>query len=602
MVAFNLVPANLRIPSVVAEYDSSRAASGPALLPYRGLIVGQKLRSASAWAANSFHIVSNADQVAVGAGRGSQLHRMAQGWFAGNPGITEVWVAVLDDAPSSILASGLLAFGGTATAAGVIYLYVGGRRIPVAVASGDTAATIAGNVATAIGKHASGTVTFASAVAADDVTIGSFQFVGTAGAVTPGDLTYSVDTGNNAAAASFAAQVAAHSGARALVHAEVLSAVVTLRSVAGGPVGNAIALSSTSNSHLAVSAATLLGATADTDNPVHAAVSGANVTTIAMNGGAVANECDLRLNYNDGETLPAGVTCAVTAMANGAVNPVLTDMITALGDAWFQIVANPYTDSTSLGVLKTEMASRAGPMRAVEGLCIAMKYDTYANVTTLGDGLNDPYMSIGRPGANASPTPPEEYAAHKAGIVALSAQNDPGKPLQTLALPYVLPPKELDQDKKLSRNTLLFHGIATDRVGPGKTMQIERLITTYQFNAAGSPDTAYTFAEVVLTLLYLRYSFSNRMATKFPRHKLADDGQRFAAGQEIMTPLLGKSEAINWFMEMQEDLGLVEDVDQFKTDLVVARNTLDRNRLDFLLPPNLINQLVVMAAKIQFIL
>jgi phage tail sheath gpL-like len=49
-----------------------------------------------------------------------------------------------------------------------------------------------------------------------------------------------------------------------------------------------------------------------------------------------------------------------------------------------------------------------------------------------------------------------------------------------------------------------------------------------------------------------------------------------------------------------EELGLVEGFDQFKADLVVERDALDANRLNFLLPPNLINQLVVTAAKVQF--
>jgi hypothetical protein len=38
-----------------------------------------------------------------------------------------------------------------------------------------------------------------------------------------------------------------------------------------------------------------------------------------------------------------------------------------------------------------------------------------------------------------------------------------------------------------------------------------------------------------------------------------------------------------------EELGLVENFDQFKTDLVVERNASDPNRLDFLLPPDIIN-------------
>ena len=91
------------------------------------------------------------------------------------------------------------------------------------------------------------------------------------------------------------------------------------------------------------------------------------------------------------------------------------------------------------------------------------------------------------------------------------------------------------------------------------------------------------------------------MRTKYPRHKLADDGTRFGSGQAVITPKDGKAEAVLWFREMEE-LGLVENFSQFKRDLVVERNATDRNRLDVLLPPDLINQLIVVGAQIQFLL
>jgi phage tail sheath gpL-like len=49
-----------------------------------------------------------------------------------------------------------------------------------------------------------------------------------------------------------------------------------------------------------------------------------------------------------------------------------------------------------------------------------------------------------------------------------------------------------------------------------------------------------------------------------------------------------------------EDLGLVENGDQFKADVVVERNASDPNRLDFVLPPDIINQFIVGAARIDF--
>ena len=88
---------------------------------------------------------------------------------------------------------------------------------------------------------------------------------------------------------------------------------------------------------------------------------------------------------------------------------------------------------------------------------------------------------------------------------------------------------------------------------------------------------------------------------KYPRHKLADDGIAFAPEQPIITPNIGKAEAVAKFRQWEEQ-GLVENFDQFKSDLIVERNTKDPNRLDFLLRPNLVNQLYITGVQVQFLL
>jgi len=101
--------------------------------------------------------------------------------------------------------------------------------------------------------------------------------------------------------------------------------------------------------------------------------------------------------------------------------------------------------------------------------------------------------------------------------------------------------------------------------------------------------------------MYLRYDFRTQILTRYPRAKLADDGVQVGPGQQVMTPKLGKAEAINIFRGW-EFLGLCENVAQFKQDLVCVRSTTDPNRLEWLLPPDLMNQFRVGAAVIQFLL
>jgi phage tail sheath gpL-like len=192
-----------------------------------------------------------------------------------------------------------------------------------------------------------------------------------------------------------------------------------------------------------------------------------------------------------------------------------------------------------------------------------------------------------------------EFAAAVTALVALHGNIDPARPFQTLAISGVLPPAESDLFTISERNLLLFDGISTAKVASGGLVQIDRLVTTYQTNSAGAPDVSYLDVTTMLTLLYLRYSFRNRILTKYPRHKLANDGTRFGPGQAIVTPAVLKGEMCASYRTM-ERAGIVENFDLFKQHLVVERNVSDPTRVDVLFPPDYVNQLRVFALLNQF--
>jgi phage tail sheath gpL-like len=203
-------------------------------------------------------------------------------------------------------------------------------------------------------------------------------------------------------------------------------------------------------------------------------------------------------------------------------------------------------------------------------------------------------------GCGIAPTAPHVLASVYAAVAAASLSIDPARPLQTLPLPGVLAPALAARWTMEERNLLLFDGISTAMIGPDGTVMIERAITTYQVNAFGVSDPSYLDVNTPATLSYIRYATRARITQKFPRHKLADDGTRFSPGQAIVTPKTIKAELMALFREL-ELAGLVEDFSQYKADLIVERNANDRNRLDVLSSPNLINQFRVFAEQIQFI-
>lgn len=342
----------------------------------------------------------------------------------------------------------------------------------------------------------------------------------------------------------------------------------------------------------AVNAAVLAGA----DIPANSTFSGSTANFEARHVGEAGNHIDLRLNYF-GESTPPGIELAITPFEGGAGNPDLETGLAALADEWFQLIALPYSDSASLTALEADLASRFGPLREIEAHAFVAARGTQGTLGALGDSRNSPHLTI--VSAQGEPMSPWAKAAETAAIVAYYSSIDPARPLQTLPYAFCLPPAYADRFTRQERNLLLYDGVATTAVDAGGVMRIERMVTTYKTNAAGAPDEAYLDVETLLTLMTIRHDAKARWLTKYPRHKLANDGTRIGEGQAVVTPNVARAELISWFRDWEE-LGLVEDFDQFKRELVVERDATDTSRLNVLSPVNIINGLRVIATKIQF--
>lgn len=350
------------------------------------------------------------------------------------------------------------------------------------------------------------------------------------------------------------------------------------------------------------SIATALQAVMDADDEllVSAAVDGADTAKInltAKNKGLPGNDIDIRVNYFSDEELPAGLGVTIVGMTGGATNPDLEDALAVIGDGQYIMMVSAFRDAANMGLIEAELAGRFGPIKQNDGYCHYGAKGTLSELNAIGDARNSQFSLIHRAGG---PTHPASQVAAKVAIIAAAGQIDPARPFQTLAVPGILPESEVEQLELEDRNILLYHGIATDKV-VGTQVVLERVITTYKKNNAEADDTSYLDLNTLLTLSYLRYDWKNYMLRKYPRHKLASDGNRFAAGQPIMTPKLGKAEAVAKFKEWQFN-GLVEGLDQFKAGLIVERAAGDVNRLDFLLPPDLVNQLMVIGTQFGFLL
>lgn len=348
----------------------------------------------------------------------------------------------------------------------------------------------------------------------------------------------------------------------------------------------------------ALAAVALANATAALpDLPVTASASASTCTFTARHKGVCANDIDIRVNYYADDATPAGLTVSTTAMTGGTGNPDVNAVLTAIGDEWYTDFVMSYTDTTNIAAMETELADRFGPLKMIDGHLYISLSDTHANLVTKGQARNSPHVTM--MGVKGSPTPSYEISSALGAIAAYSLNIDPARPLQTLTLTGVLAPAIADRFDMAERNILLFNGISTFRVDAGGLVVLERVITTYRQNPFGAADSSYLDVETMKTLAYLRYDIRVYIALRYPRYKLADDGTKFARGQAVVTPKVIRASLINRF-GMWEEQGLVENITQFKEDLIVERDSSDPNRINALIPPDIINQFRVFAAQVEF--
>lgn len=359
----------------------------------------------------------------------------------------------------------------------------------------------------------------------------------------------------------------------------------------------------TGDAPAAVSATLAAAVNANADLPVTAAATAGVVTLTARHKGLTGNDIPLAFNYYGtvgSENTPDGVNVAIVAMAGGTGSPSLAATVAAMGDEPFDFIGTPFSDSASLATLALEMndsSGRWGYARQLYGHVYTAKIGTLSELVAYGDTMNNQHITA----AGYEPavqTAADELVALRTARNAVFIRVDPARPTQTGELTGALPAPAGSRFTLTEQQSLLKHGIATAYAESG-VLRIQRDITTYQTNAYGVADNSYLDSETLHTSAYVIRQLKSIITSKYPRHKLANDGTRFGPGQAIVTPAVLKGEMCASYRAL-ERAGIVENFDLFKQHLMVERNVSDPTRVDVLFPPDYVNQLRVFALLNQF--
>lgn len=351
----------------------------------------------------------------------------------------------------------------------------------------------------------------------------------------------------------------------------------------------------------AASLATALAAAinAQSTMPVTATSAAGAVTWTCRWKGASGNDIPAVVGFYEEEAPPPGLDFTLTPMSGGTANPDVGPALAAVASDWYTDVVCPFYDSGNIVQLEEDGRRRWGGTVMTDAHYYIGKPGTYGALATWGNIRNSPNLST--IGGLGSPTSPWKWAGALGGICSFEAKQDPARPYQTLVLPRtkVLAPPIADRFDLDAREQLLKDGISTWTVDDDGSIRLDNIITMYQRNAGGYEDTSYLQLETVKTLSFLRYSMRARIAQRFPRHKAASDSFKKQPGQFIARPQDIRDELIALAGDWQ-DAGLVENIEQFKDELVVERDA-NPDRFNAIIPPDLVNQFRIFAARIDFV-
>lgn len=279
------------------------------------------------------------------------------------------------------------------------------------------------------------------------------------------------------------------------------------------------------------------------------------------------------------------ISC-VGVKVSGDAEPDLAAALAATAQGGYTIIVPAWFSVAAMTAVRTHINTWTSSIEQQSIIGVAAVTSTLSAATALATALNSGAISLALvPGSTSSA---RQVAAAYAAVIA--SEQDPARPLNTLALAGIGIPPVASRLGRTEQETCLANGVTPLEVGPGNIVQIVRAVTTYTKSAAGATDVSLLDLTTIRTLYYVRQACRERIRLRFPRSKLSSKTADAVRGE--LLDVLKKC----------EELEIVEAVDDNAAGLVVERSNQDVNRLNATIPTDVVNGLHVFAARIDLLL
>lgn len=297
--------------------------------------------------------------------------------------------------------------------------------------------------------------------------------------------------------------------------------------------------------------------------------------------GEIGNEIHL-----DAKNSVNGLAISLTAMVNGQQNAEMAGALASVAGEHFNIIVSPFADNTNTTALRAHLESVSEPTAKKPAIGVLGWRGTMATGTTFTSHLNSERLTVawykGAVEANAL------LAAGYAAVIA--SEEDPARPLNTLEIKGLTLVDSSQFPTFAEFDQALYNGLTPLEV-VNHRVRIMRAITTYTKSSTNTDDPSYLDLTTIRTLDYVRKAIEQRIELRFPRSKLV----------RKKTPQAVRSEILDVLYRL-ENAEIVEGVDEHKARLIVTVNDKDVNRIDTVIPTDVVNGLHVVANRIDLIL
>ena len=316
------------------------------------------------------------------------------------------------------------------------------------------------------------------------------------------------------------------------------------------------------------------------DVTVTASGSGAAVTLTAKHKGEIGNESGLTVSTGN-----TGLTYQANAFTGGAKNADIATALSKVAGKHYHIICSPFSDDANAKALSNHITNVSNAIEQRGCIGVLGMSATLSTATTATGKINDGRITCAW--YKGAVEPNGIIAAGYAAVLAF--EEDPAKPLNTLEIKGLAVTPDAQWPLFAECNNALYNGL-TPLTVVNNRVQIMRAVSTYTKSANNTDDPALLDITTIRTLDYTRRAIKERIALRFPRDKLSDR----------LLPKV-KSEILDVLIKLDQ-AEIIENAEANKGKLVVARAQNDPNRVNAIIPADVVNGLHVFAGRIDLIL